>query len=181
MEVRNGGWLNALVDQIVKEEVGAVGAHLSYPNDRIQHVGMVLGVNETAAHVYHGHPGDSVGYNGYSSIIRNYSAVTGACMATRRSLYERAGGFDRAFATDFNDIDFCLKLRQRGYRIVFTPFARLYHFEGQTSVRTEQDPREKSLFLSRWQAVIENDPYYNPNLRRDSITFEPLQRVWRAA
>lgn len=181
MEIRNGGWLNALVDQIVKEDVGAVGAHLSYPNDRIQHVGMIVGVNETTAHVYHGHSGDSVGYNGYSAIIRNYSAVTGACMATRRSLYERVGGFDRAFATDFNDIDFCLKLRQLGYRIVFTPFARLYHFEGQTAVRTEQDPHEKSLFLSRWREVIENDPYYNPNLRRDSITFEPLQRVWPKA
>jgi GT2 family glycosyltransferase/glycosyltransferase involved in cell wall biosynthesis len=178
MEVRNGGWLNALVDQIVKEDVGAVGAHLCYPNDRIQHVGMVVGVNETSAHVYHSHPGDMVGYNGYSSIIRNYSAVTGACMATRRSLYEQAGGFDRGFATDFNDTDFCLKLRQLGYRIVFTPFARLYHFESQTAVRSHQNPEEKALFLSRWRSVIENDPYYNPNLRRDSITFEPFQHIW---
>ena len=178
MEVRTGGWLNALVDQIVKEDVGAVGAHLCYPNDRIQHVGMVVGVNETSAHVYHGHPGNSVGYNGYSSIIRNYSAVTGACMATRRSLYEQVGGFDRGFATDFNDTDFCLKLRQLGYRIVFTPFARLYHFESQTAVRSHQNPDEKALFLSRWQSVIENDPYFNPNLRRDSITFEPFQHIW---
>jgi GT2 family glycosyltransferase len=178
MEIRNGEWLGALIDQIVKEDVGAVGAHLCYPDDRIQHVGMVVGVNETSAHVYHGHPGDTVGYNGYSSIVRNYSAVTGACMATRRSLYERVGGFDRAFATDFNDTDFCLKLGQLGYRIVFTPFARLYHFEGQTAVRSEQNPKEKSLFISRWRDIIENDPYYNQNLRKDSITFEPFEHLW---
>jgi len=178
MEIRNGEWLGALVDQIVKEDVGAVGAHLCYPNDRIQHVGMVVGVNETSAHIYHGHPGDLVGYNGYSSIVRNYSAVTGACMATRRSLYERVSGFDRTFATDFNDTDFCLRLGQLGYRIVFTPFARLYHFESQTAVRSEQNPQEKALFLSRWRDVIENDPYHNPNLRKDSITFEPFDHLW---
>lgn len=178
MEIRNAGWLGALVDQIVKEEVGAVGAHLCYPNDQIQHVGMVLGVNETSAHVYHGHPGDFVGYNGYSSIVRNYSAVTGACMATRLSLYKSVDGFDRAFAVDFNDTDYCLKLGQLGYRIVFTPFARLYHFEGQTSVRSRQDEQEKALFLSRWRDVIANDPYYNPNLRRDSITFQPMDHAW---
>jgi GT2 family glycosyltransferase/glycosyltransferase involved in cell wall biosynthesis len=178
MEIRNREWLGALVDQIVKEDVGAVGGHLCYPNDRIQHVGMVVGINETSAHVYHGHPGDSVGYNGYSSIVRNYSAVTGACLATRRSLYERVGGFDRAFAIDFNDTDFCLKLGRLGYRIVFTPFARLYHFESQTAVRSEQNPQEKNLFLSRWRDVIENDPYYNQNLRKDSITFEPLDYIW---
>lgn len=178
MEIRNSGWLNALVDQIVKEDVGAVGAHLCYPNGRIQHAGMVVGVNETSAHIYHGHDGDTVGYNGFTSIVRNYSAVTGACMATKRSLYERVGGFDRAFAIDYNDTDYCLKLRSLGYRVVYTPFARLYHFESQTAVRTEQNPQEKALFLSKWKEVIQRDPYYNPNLRRDSITFEPLEHCW---
>ncbi|MBC2661992.1 glycosyltransferase [Novosphingobium flavum] len=178
MEIRNSGWLGALVDQIVKEDVGAVGAHLCYPDGRIQHAGMVVGVNETCAHIYHGHGGDSVGYNGFTSIVRNYSAVTGACMATKRSLYEQVGGFDRAFGTDFNDIDYCLKLRSLGYRVVYTPFTRLYHFESQTAVRTEQNPQEKALFLSRWQDVIRRDPYYNPNLRRDSITFDPLEHCW---
>jgi len=178
MEVRNAGWLSALVDQIVKEDVGAVGAHLSYPSGRVQHVGMVMGVNETTAHVYHGHPGDVVGYNGYAAIIRNYSAVTGACMATRRSLYELVGGFDTAFATDFNDTDYCLKLGRMGYRTVYTPFAQLYHFESQTSVRSGQKPEEKALFLSRWREIIEKDPYFNPNLRRDSITFEATPEAW---
>jgi len=178
MEIRNGEWLGALVDQIVKEDVGAVGAHLTYPDDRIQHCGMVVGVNETSAHVYHGYPGETVGYNGYPAIIRNYSAVTGACMATRRTIYEQVGGFDTAFATDFNDTDFCLRLRRLGYRVVYTPFARLYHFESQTAVRSQQAPAERDLFVSRWQDVITNDPYHNPNLRKDSITFDPQPQLW---
>jgi GT2 family glycosyltransferase/glycosyltransferase involved in cell wall biosynthesis len=178
MEVRDRGWLNALVDQIVKEDVGAVGSHLCYADGRIQHVGMALGVNETSAHLYHGSPGEIVGYNGYPAIIRNYSAVTGACMATKRSMFKAVGGFDTSFAIDFNDTDYCLRLGEAGYRIVYTPFAKLYHFESQTAVRYHQNPSEKALFLSRWAHVIERDPFYNPNLRKDSITFEPLESVW---
>lgn len=178
MEIRNPGWLSALVDQIVKEDVGAVGAHLCYPNGNLQHAGMIMGINETTAHIYHGHGENTVGYNGYAAIIRNYSAVTGACLATRRSLYELVGGLDTAFATDFNDTDYCLKLGRIGYRTVYTPFARLYHFESQTSVRSSQKPDEKALFMARWADIIERDPYYNPNLRRDSITFEPAPDAW---
>ncbi|SON53692.1 Hyaluronan synthase [Hartmannibacter diazotrophicus] len=178
MEIRSSDWLWALVDLIQDEGVGAVGARLTYPTNHFQHVGMVLGVNETAAHIYHGHDESTVGYNGYPNIIRNYSAVTGACMATKLSLFKEVGGFDTAFATDFNDTDYCLKLRAKGYRVVYTPFAELYHFESQTAVRSSQSPKEKELFLSRWSEVIANDPYYNRNLRRNSITFEPLEDAW---
>jgi GT2 family glycosyltransferase/glycosyltransferase involved in cell wall biosynthesis len=178
MEVRSGDWLDALVDQILKDDVGAVGAHLSYGDGRIQHVGMIMGVNETTAHIYHGHADTTAGYNCFPVITRNYSAVTGACLATRRSLFEMVGGLDTEFSTDFNDTDYCLKLRELGYRIVYTPFARLYHFENQSFERTSQKPSEKALFLSRWADVVACDPYYNRNLRNDSLTFEHRPDAW---
>lgn len=180
MEVRTPGWLRALVDIIQTNDVGAVGARLLYPSHQIQHVGMVLGVNGSAAHIYHGYPMDIVGYNGYPRVIRNYSAVTGACMATRRSLFEAVGGFDTRFAVDFNDTDYCLRLRERNYRVVYTPFCELFHFESQTSVRTSQNCEEVECFLSRWDSVIADDPYYNVNLDRASITFDPRPSVWPA-
>ncbi len=111
-------------------------------------------------------------------MIRNYSAVTGACMATRKSLFEEVGGFDVRLATDFNDTDYCLKLRERNYRVVYTPFCELFHFESQTAVRTSQNSEELQYFLSRWTSVVANDPHFNINLDRGSITFEPRPGVW---
>ena len=119
-----------------------------------------------AAHVYHGFPGEYVGYNGFTHTIRNFSAVTGACLALRMSVVNEVGGFDTRFAIDYNDLDLCLRIRQHGYRIVYTPFCKLYHFESKTAVRTAQDPAEVSLFRARWREVLATDPYYNPNLSR---------------
>src|SRR6202035_1819708 len=96
----------------------AVGARLLFPDDRIQHVGMVLGVNNGAAHVYHEYPASTVGYNAFTHLIRNYSAITAACMATRRDVIEKVGGFDEQFATDFNDTDFCLRVCRHGFKIL---------------------------------------------------------------
>jgi GT2 family glycosyltransferase len=180
MEIISPDWLNALMDHIRNDEVGAVGARLLYPDNRIQHVGMVVGVNETSAHMYHSYDSETSGYNGYAKIVRNYSAVTGACMATRKSLYNRVGGFDERYATDYNDTDYCLKVREAGYRIVYTPFAELYHFESQTAVRTQQNPEERALFINRWRHVIDRDPYYNPNQARDRIDFCHDPRFWPA-
>ncbi len=171
MEVINSGWLRALVDYIENDEIGAVGARLLYPDQKIQHVGMVLGVNETTAHVYHGSPAETVGYNGFPNLIRNYSAVTGACMATRRSVFNEVGGFDLRFAIDFNDTDYCLKLREKGYRIVYTPFCEMYHFESQTVARVQQNAYERAMFMARWADAIASDPYFNPNFDRGSIEF----------
>ncbi|AVA25744.1 glycosyltransferase [Rhizobium sp. NXC24] len=179
MEIISRDWLWHLVDYADRSEVGIVGAKLLYPDGRLQHAGVALGVNETAAHLYHGHPGDSIGYNGYPMTIRNYSAVTGACMATKKSVIREVGGFNEEFRIDFNDTDFCLRVREAGYRIVYNPFCELYHFESQTAVRTSQDPAEKVQFLKRWEATIARDPYYNPNLRNDSIAFEAWPSVWR--
>jgi len=156
-------------------EVGAVGARLLFPDDRIQHVGVVLGVNGGAAHVYHGYPASFIGYNGFTHIVRNYSAVTGACMATRKEVIEELGGFDVRFAIDYNDIDYCLRAVERGYRIVYTPYAELYHFEGQTARRREASPLATRLFRERWPRYIENDPFYNPNLTRNGVDFAPAR------
>ena len=129
LEVIAPGWLSALLEFTQQKEIGCAGGRLLFPDGRVQHVGMVLGVNGSAAHVYHSYPADRIGYNGFTHLIRNYSAVTGACLATRRSVVAEVGGFDETFATDFNDVDFCLSVRSRGYRVVYTPYCELVHFE----------------------------------------------------
>jgi GT2 family glycosyltransferase/glycosyltransferase involved in cell wall biosynthesis len=171
MEVISPEWLGAMIEFTQQEEIGVVGARLLLPDDRIQHVGLVLGVNNGAAHAFHEYPAGSIGYNAYTHLIRNYSAVSAACMAMRMDVIEKAGGFDEQFGTDFNDIDFCLRVMQKGFRIVYTPYAELYHFEGTSIKRKIQNPDEVALFTSRWAEEIQNDPYYNPNLTRVGVDF----------
>jgi GT2 family glycosyltransferase len=130
-----------------------------------------MGVNGGATHVYHGYARDFVGYNAFTHIIRNYSAVTAACLATRRSIITEVGGFDEMFATDYNDIDLCLKIPQAGYRIAYTPYAELYHFESASIKRTEQNAAEVARFKGKWASVLARDPYYNPNLTRSGLDF----------
>jgi GT2 family glycosyltransferase/glycosyltransferase involved in cell wall biosynthesis len=166
MEISNGDWLTALLELSQLADVGAVGAKLLTPDHRIQHAGVVLGVNNGAAHVYHGYPADTVGYGGFPNLIRNFSAVTGACLATRKSVIAKAGGFDERFAIDYNDTSFCLAVRSAGYRVVYTPYSELYHFESVTAQRTAQNPAEVELFNRLWGNALANDPYYNPNLPR---------------
>lgn len=171
MEAFDDDWLTALLEFSQQHGVGACGGKLLHADGTIQHVGSVLGVGGGSAHVYHGFPGDFVGYNGYTHAIRNYSALTGACLATRRGVLNEVGGFDIRLAIDFNDIDLCLRMRQHDYRIVYTPYSKMYHFESKTAMRTSQNPAEVALFRSRWASVVENDPYYNPNLSREKHDF----------
>ena len=171
MEVITPDWLEALLELSTRPEVGAAGARLLYPDGRIQHSGIVLGVHGAAGHAFVGLGRDTVGANGYTHLIRNYSAVTGAVLATRRSVLDEVGGYDERLALDFNDVDLCLRIGQAGRRIAFTPFAELYHFEGSTALRTSQDPAERELFLARWGGVVANDPFYNPNLPRGRLGF----------
>jgi len=171
MEVIRPDWLTSLVELSTDPGIGAVGARLLHLDGTIQHVGTVLGVNDSVAHVYHSFPGDLVGYNGFTHLIRNYSAVTAACLATRKSVVSQAGWFDEDLAIDFNDIDLCLRISAMGYRVVYTPYAELFHFEGISAKRTAQDPAEVALFCGRWHRVLANDPFYNPNLTRRTLDF----------
>jgi GT2 family glycosyltransferase len=169
MEVISQEWLAALLEFTQQPEIGVAGARLLFPDNRVQHVGVAIGVNSGATHLYHNYPADFVGYNGFTHIIRNYSAVTGACLATRKEVVERAGGFEERLAIDYNDIDFCLAVREKGYRIVYTPYAELYHFEGRSAPRYVQNPQEVEFFRRKWAKYLEHDPYYNPNLTRNGV------------
>lgn len=173
LEVITPDWIESLLEHAQRPDIGAVGAQLLYPDGRIQHAGIVLGLNGAAGHVFHGMPAALVGYNGFSHLVRNYSAVTGAVLATRLSILRELKGFDESLAVDYNDVDFCLRVRSLGLRIVYTPFCRLYHFEGSTVKRKVQNPAEAGRFSERWRAVIERDPYFNTGLSRTDTLVVP--------
>jgi GT2 family glycosyltransferase len=159
--------LAAMLEYSQEPGVGAVGAKLLYPDGRLQHIGIVLGVAGVAAHPFHQHPGVSPGYAGSAIIVRNYSAVTGACLMSRKSVFEEVGRFDERFPTDFNDVDYCLRLRRAGYRVVFTPWAQLYHHESASFGVRRHDFEAFDEMRRRWADVIDRDPFYNPHLTRD--------------
>lgn len=159
-----------------RSDVGAVGAKLYYENKTIQHAGVVigLGAHRTAGHTHYGQSRENLGYMGRLCYTQDVSAVTGACLLVKKSLYTKAGGLDTNFAVSLNDVDFCLKLRDMGYLNVFTPFAELYHFESVSrglDDRGEKAKRyneESKRFRNKWKAVLEEgDPYYNPNFSLD--------------
>lgn len=171
VEVTESDWLSFMAEHIQRAEVGAVGARLSYPGDTIQHAGVVLGVGGIAEHAFRGWPAESPGVCRQLRVIRNYSAVTGACLLTRRDVFKQVGGFDEArLPVAFNDIDLCLKIRRAGYLVVYTPFAMLYHHE-LGSRRRIAEPPETEVMRERWPDVLERDPYYNPNLSRQRADF----------
>jgi len=171
MEVINEDWLSSLVELSQEPEIGAVGGRLLHADGSIQHVGCVIGVNGGSAHVYHSFPNTHVGYNGFTHLIRNYAAVTGACFATRKSVVAQVGGFDESFAVDFNDTDLCLRIIEGGYRVAYTPYCQLFHFEGASAQRTKQNADEHRRFVSRWARYMENDPYFNPNFAKNRFDF----------
>jgi GT2 family glycosyltransferase len=170
-EIVEAGWLSALAEHVQRPEVGAAGARLLYGDDTVQHAGVVVGVGGIAEHAFRGFPADSPGVCRQLQVTRNYSAVTGACLLTRRDVFEEIGGFDEEkLPVTFSDVDLCLKMRRAGYLIVYTPFARLYHHES-SSRRLSVEPRETQAMRERWGDVLANDPYYNPNLSRQRADF----------
>ena len=162
-------WLTALVEHGQRDDVGAVGARLLYPNGRIQHAGVVMGVYENAGHHFKGVKSDEYYYFDLPGLVRNCAAVTGACMLLRRERFWEVGGFDEQnLPIAFQDVDLCLKLLQRGYLNVYTPYATLYHHEASSKSAEQYVPSdaEISYMQHRWRNYIENDPYSNPNLTR---------------
>lgn len=168
--VIDSGWLEALLEHGQRGDAGAVGAKLLYPDGRIQHAGVALGLYGLGGHCFRGLPASTSHYFHFSDIVRNCLAVTGACLLVRREVFWEVGGFDELeFPNTLQDFDFCLKLIQQGYRIVYTPHSQLYHHETASRSQTQRlaTPRQVNFFNRRWQSYIDDDPYYSPNLPRD--------------
>jgi GT2 family glycosyltransferase len=171
-EIVSGGWLEAMLEHAQRPEVGAVGARLLYPDGRIQHAGVIVGVGSpwepgVAMHAHHFYRADSPGYAGTLTATTNYSAVTAACMLLRKSLFEEIGGLDEEnLPVQFNDVDLCLKMHERGYYIVYTPYAELYHHESVSRGLFSGSRTENLYMRERWGEVMDKDPYYNPNFSR---------------
>ena len=167
-------WLAAMVEHAQQESVGAVGPLLLYPEDKIQHAGVVLGVFQNCGHAFTGFDADDPGYFGQAQVVRNVAAVTGACLLARRDLFLKLGGFnEKDLPIAFQDVDFCLRLWENGYRVVYTPFARLYHHESSSKNREQliPSPAEVQYMQTKWAQWIEDDPFYNPNLTREKENF----------
>lgn len=173
-------WMEELLMYAQREDVGAVGAKLYYGDKTIQHAGVVLGLgaHRTAGHSHYKQHRDNLGYMGRLCYAQNVSAVTGACLLVKKTLFEEAGGLDESFAVSLNDVDFCLKLREKGYLNVFTPFAELYHFESisrgldDNGEKAQRYNKESEQFRTKWKDVLAaGDPYYNINFSLDRSDF----------
>jgi len=169
-------WLEAMLEHAQRREVGAVGAKLYFEDNSIQHCGVILGLgpDRVAGHIFVHHTGH--GYFGYADVIRNYSAVTAACMLISKKKFDEVGGFNEKLGVCYNDVDLCLKLRQKGYLIVYTPYAKLYHYESVSLGKIEKkergtDKKEVEYMQKKWGVLLQNDPYYNPNLTLDRGDF----------
>lgn len=179
-EVITVNWLEELLMYAQREDVGAVGAKLYYADRTIQHAGVVigLGAHRTAGHTHYKQSRENLGYMGRLCYTQDVTAVTGACLMVKRSVWDEVGGLDTQFEISLNDVDFCLKLRKKGYLNVFTPFCELYHYESVSrglddhGEKAERYNKESELFRTKWKAELEaGDPYYNPNFSLDRSDF----------
>lgn len=177
-EVIGGEWLSAMLEHARRAEVGCVGAKLYFPDDTIQHAGVIIGLSGVAGHSHRLKPASTDGYFHRARTVQNLSAVTAACMLMRKRVFIEAGGFDEQYSHAFNDIDLCMRLRELGYLIVFTPYAELYHYEclsrgmEDTPEKQERFRNEFERFRRKWPGIIEKgDPYYSPNLTLESEDF----------
>jgi GT2 family glycosyltransferase len=188
-DVMEPGWLKELAGHAMRREVGAVGAKLLFADGTVQHAGIWLGPGIFARHLLRLSDDRDEGYLGQLSLTRNLSAVTGACMAMRRQVFDEVGGFDESFPVSYSDIDLCLKLRQRGYRVVWTPHAKLLHLEsasrGSGEWRWRKEEADLARFRERWGKEMDEDPFFNPNLEligeeKLALAFPPRRkRRWR--
>jgi GT2 family glycosyltransferase len=192
MDVITPDWLTEMAGHALRPEVGAVGAKLYYPDGRIQHAGVILGLGKLAGHAHRGMPEPDPGPQARTFLVHNVSAVTAACLALRTEIYREVGGLDVDLPVAYGDVDLCLRLGQRGYRVVWTPHAQLYHWESATrgldhSVeKVKRLRREQMRMLQRWGDTLDSDPAYNPNLTLAApgfaLAFPPrVKRPWQVA
>jgi len=179
-EVITVNWIEELLMYAQREDVGAVGAKLYYGDKTIQHAGVVigLGAHRTAGHTHYKQPRQNLGYMGRLCYAQDVTAVTGACLLVKKSLYDEVGGLDEGFEISLNDVDFCLKLREKKLLNIFTPFAELYHYESvsrgldDNGEKAERYNRESAKFREKWKSALEaGDPYYNVNFSLDRSDF----------
>lgn len=178
IEVISPDWLTEMASHALRPEAGAVGARLWYPNDTLQHGGIILGIAGWAGHAHKGFSKGSFGYFGRMALISGFSAVTAACLVVKKSVYEQVGGLnERDLKIAYSDVDFCLRLQQAGYRNIWTPYADLYHHESVTR-GYEDTPEKQARFAEElnymrqtWGKLLETDPSYSPNLTLDHEDF----------
>ena len=180
VEVRNGDWLTELLRQCAHKGGAAIcGAMLYYPDETLQHAGVITGLGGYAGHSHKYKQKGGSGYLFRIATVQDFSAVTGACLLVKASVYDEMGGLDEQFAVAFNDVDFCLRVRDAGCRIAWTPYAELTHYESKSRGGDEKDPAKAARFAAEQQRLytihgkenILDDPYYNPNLTRDREDF----------
>lgn len=178
-EVISSDWMEQLLMYAQRKDVGAVGAKLYYADNTIQHAGVVigLGAHRSAGHTHYKMPREHLGYMGRLCYAQDVTAVTGACLMVKKSIYEEVDGLDESFTISLNDVDLCLKIREKGYLNIFTPFAELYHYESKTRGMEEGEKlrryeRECAHFRDKWKEQLDaGDPYYNPNFSLDYSDF----------
>jgi GT2 family glycosyltransferase len=166
------GWLTEMAALAVRPDVGAVGAKLYFPDGRIQHAGVVLGLGplKVAGHAFRGGPGDLGGPQDMLKVVREVSAVTAACLVVERAKFEAVGGFDGSFQVAFNDVDLCLRLNDRGWKTLWTPHARLVHLESASRGKEAAERKaarmavETARMHERWGERLLSDPYFHPAL-----------------
>ena len=179
IEIISNSWLEEMLMFSQREDVGAVGAKLYYPNNTIQHAGVILGIGGVAGHSHKYFDRSATGYMSRCFIQQDLSAVTAACLMMKKSVFEQVNGLDEEnFKVAFNDVDLCMKIRKAGYLIVWTPYAEAYHYES-ISRGTEDTPEkqarfkgEAEAFMIKWKKELElGDPYYNQNLTLEREDF----------
>lgn len=178
LEVISPEWLCEMVSITLQPGAGAVGAKLWYPNDTLQHGGVILGIGGVASHSHKHLTRGEYGYFGRATLTQNFSAVTAACLIIRRFIFDEVGGLNEDdLPIAFNDVDFCLRVQEAGYSNIWTPFAELYHHESatrgceNTPEKKERFSKEVKYMQTRWETIIYNDPAYNPNLTLDREDF----------
>ena len=185
IEVINPDWLEEMVSHAMRPEVGCVGAKLLYPNDSLQHGGVIMGIGGVAGHAHKHLNKNNSGYFSRAQLIQSFTAITAACLVVRKELYQRVNGLNEVNLTvAFNDVDFCLRVRELGYRNIWTPYAELYHHESATR-GYEDNPVKKARFeaenkymFEKWGDIIKHDPAYSPNLTlsKEDFSYAAISR-----